>query len=744
MMPMAGQAYQIVNKTLETGGRGSHTTVTDYSGITDAFLKKAQLHTQISGMLMDYTAQRANTLSTIEMNNADIHMRGAELAQREDHFNREMKAREDADKMSPFEQITGVLAGAASGAVGGAAVGGKPGAIVGGVVGGLGALGAGKSRTAQSNTIQNIGAISEAAVAIKGMSNKKKAADSSAEMIKGVGSLAGAFRKAPPGSEEFQAAEAQLDSYVSKYGQAQIQAGRPMGEVHKEMAAIKKEAMNGYDPTNMEMVANRKIAARVAEAQSDPAFLRGDRDAVRAFQADTAAYHMEAYGKAPTNAMMKVWTAQADQGVAENYYKNISSMNPGSSSMKTSTNMGGTTTTQNAGGNTASGMESPSTGTPTIGAEEPRQSQNGLLVPNAIVPGAGVGVMAPQAATGETMWGVELDHGPEQMMADASRNFNEAAAKDPTIIDKALNRDPSSDVDDSEYQRKPGGGLLDRIMPMSKYEKDMAVKEGRGPQGVNKPATIGSESPGATQFNAERKAKFKAEKEERLSKMSAPERTYFTSTDPVEIQNAITDGKQIDTSTDGKLKLAGEIFAAPAQMNELKLGWDEYGDKYLSHLTPAQKTELMKEFKMAKYGQGGKDGTLNMASTGGGIAAGGVQAHFQQFRTNFEMQMEKAGFSEEETDAAFTELMELDSMTTATQGAMAKAGLGGNISDTDMSMYMLQSVADPDDIRVQKVIEAHQKVQFKKARALIHNWGGPKPGKTPKLRDTSNDEFQLM
>lgn len=743
MMPMAGEAYSIVNKSLETGGRGSTTISTDYSAISDAMMKKAQLHTQIAGMQMDFTSQKAGTLSNLELNKANIHMKGAELAQRESHFNREMKAREDADKMSPFEQITGVLAGAAAPAAAGFAIGGPVGAVVGGVAGGAMTMGAGNSRSRQQNIIGNLGTISNAAVAIKGVSNANKAKDATTEMIKGVGSVAGIFRTAAPGSEEFQGAERQLDNYFNQYAQAQIQYGnRPVGEVHKEIASLKKEAMNGYDPSDPQMVANRKIAARVAEARADEAFMRGDRKAVQQFQADTAAYHIEAYGKAPTNAMMKVWTGQADMGVAENYYRGISTMQPsGTPTMKNSTNTGATVST-GTGGATAQGTESPSTGTPTAAASNAGQvPQNGLLVPNAVVPGAGVGVIAPQPISGSDMWGVDMDNGPEKMMADASANFNEAAAKDPSLIDKALNKDPT-EVDDTEYERKPGGGLLDRIMPMSAYEKQMAAKEGRGPK--EKGGVIGSESKGATKFNAERQEKYRIEREEALSKMSPAERTYFTSTDPVEIQNAVTEGKQLDTSTDGKLKLAGEIFASPAQMNDLKARWEEYGNKYLSHLTPEQKTQMMKDFKMAKYGQGGKDGTLNMESQGGGLAGLGVQAHFQQFKTNFEMQMDKAGFTKEETDAAFSELMELDSMTTATQGSMAKAGLGGNISDTDMSMYMLQSVADPDDLRVRRVIEAHQKVQFKKARSLINNWGGPKPPKGSGGRSKANDEFQLL
>lgn len=495
-MPMAGEAMQIVNKSLETGARGYSQKETDYSGLSDAFMKKASLETQIGGMLMDQNMNRATLLSQMEMNKAEIYMQGAQLAQREDHFNREMKAREDADKMSPFEQITGVLAGAAGPAAAGYKIGGPKGALIGGAIGAAGTLAAGNSRTRQSSTIQNIGAISEAAVAIKGFSDQRKASDSSSEMIKGVGSIAGIFRNSAPNSEEFQGAQRQLDTYVDKYTQEQIKLGRPMGEVYKEAAAIKKEAMQGFDPSDKQMVANRNIAGLIAEAKTDKAFMRGDRKAIENFQMKAAGFHMEAYGEAPTRADMQIYTGRVDPVVAQGYYrgnsKSISAMPAPSGGS------GGGQVSSQGTGSTAQGVTTNTTGTSgggTTSNTPPQMSQDGRFTPNYVVPGAN------PAGNAMGAWGMEPDSGPTELLQSAQANFNQAAFKDPSIVDKALNREPEVEPgwnSQSGLQDKMAARGRNKALAEGKLNEDAPsnapMEVPMHPSGVSKP-NITSEFP---------------------------------------------------------------------------------------------------------------------------------------------------------------------------------------------------------------------------------------------------------
>lgn len=250
MVPaLTGQATAIVDKALSTGARGQTTTTeNNYGPLSDAFMQKASLDQNIAEMHSNAMISKANILSNIELSKADIHLKATEMKLGVMQYQDQVRREEEADKMSPFEQITGVLAGAAGGAQAGAAVGGKGGAIAGGVLGGLAAFNGGnKSRTRQQHVLGNIGTISSAAVNLRTIMDYNKGKDAEKTWQEGYTKLAEAVRNTAPGTPERAAAEANLDTHIQGLDKVMAAQNVPIQQRAETIAGYRKNAL-GVDP----------------------------------------------------------------------------------------------------------------------------------------------------------------------------------------------------------------------------------------------------------------------------------------------------------------------------------------------------------------------------------------------------------------------------------------------------------------------------------------------------------------
>jgi hypothetical protein len=244
---LAAFASPIITKAMETGGRSQTTTTTDYSGIGDAMMKKAQLEMQAASLKADVSL-KTNAMNT----DAKLKMIDIEDARMQQQF----ADREASKDMGAMEKGMGVIQGMMSGAqTGAAASGGNPYAMAAGAVIGGGAAAhdaySGQpgdvKRAKMNNTNQTLGSIATIATTTRNMYDKykgqeayKSGVEDLGKIQQQIGGLTGAER------------EAKIQEYQQKSSAMQGEMGKYLGpaEATAAMEGIRKgqSAMLSNDP----------------------------------------------------------------------------------------------------------------------------------------------------------------------------------------------------------------------------------------------------------------------------------------------------------------------------------------------------------------------------------------------------------------------------------------------------------------------------------------------------------------
>lgn len=560
---IVGQSQQVIGDAMATGGRGSQTFTTDYSPLSNAFMKKAQLDMNIADLHSNNTNQRASLMAGLDVDKANIQMQGANLQFQKDMYDDQIRREEKANKMSSFEQITGVLAGAASGAAGGAAFGPK-GAMIGGVLGGVTALSAGKDRRKQASTLTNIGMISNATSTIKGTLDKKAGTDAMGTRMDDIASASAILRSAAPGSEEHTAAQNNLDTAIGGFGKAATQAGTPLHQVVASQAEMKKMAMNGYDPTDVKQNNTRKFEQRLMEAQGDDRITNpknpGHKAAMEGLKGDLGTYYQMANGGEVKKSMVKNWLNSMDvedangnrRAIGTEHYNSPTPAGGGSNSGSNVRSDSGIDSIRTEPNNPRTGNVTATAGADRSGA--PVARQQGSI-------GDSFGVMANQGSASATQpWGVSMDN-TEALQADIGKRSQQMAA-DPNIAAKATGQDvKAQEADDDDN---------DTIIPLRSHEGDRENKPSRketiGKELMKVP--FSSKAQGKEEFNEHVKeltAEHKTIKKElgaelpKLKTSSDPAKQELAGEAEVMLQEV---DEEIDMIKTGKVKTFNNQFAS--------------------------------------------------------------------------------------------------------------------------------------------------------------------------------------
>lgn len=266
---LAAFASPIITKAMETGGRGGTTITTDYSGIGDALMKKAQLELQAATLKADVSmkTQAMNTEARLKM----IDIEDARI-------DKELADRRASQDMGFMEKTMGVLQGAMSGAqTGAAAGGGNPWAIAGGAVLG-GAMSADSAysgdpgdekREKMNRTNQTLGSIATIATTTRGMYDKykgnevfKSGTEDLGKIQKEIGNLSGA------------AQQAKIAEYNEKATAMQGELGRYFGpqESLNMMEGIRKgqSAILSNDPETATKAKMAQVGTNLVAALEQP------------------------------------------------------------------------------------------------------------------------------------------------------------------------------------------------------------------------------------------------------------------------------------------------------------------------------------------------------------------------------------------------------------------------------------------------------------------------------------------
>lgn len=455
---LAQFASPIITKAMETGGRSSTTVTTDYSGIGDALMKKAQLELNAATLKADVQmkTQAMNTEARLKM----IDIEDARI-------DKELADRRASQDMGFMEKTMGVLQGAMSGAqTGGAVSGGNPwGIAIGAVAGGAMSADSAYSgdpgdekREKMNRTNQTLGSIATIATTARGMYDKykgnevyKSGVEDLAKIQKEIGTLSGKEQ------------EAKIAEYNEKSAAMQGEMGRYMGvqEAATAMEGIRKgqSAILSNDP---ETATKAKIAALGATMAADKELEEGSPTRL----AKLNKYHgilnglnqsLHGFDKEHQVSPQEFshFAGSVDPNLGEFYSTNIMGMKGTS---------GGNTAASTSVRGTSQTID-PTTGTPI---QQTNTSNPGMPVATGITGGV---IRIPAGRGGVMDDGKPLQ--PAQAEMDMAKNAGPAA--------EAWNKMAQEDAADPGYvDEKPKKSLLEeRMDEIRNSELNRGLKEER-------------------------------------------------------------------------------------------------------------------------------------------------------------------------------------------------------------------------------------------------------------------------
>ncbi len=698
---LAAFASPIITKAMETGGRGMSQTTTNYGGIGDALMKKAQLELNAA------TLKSSVQLATNEMNtNAKLKMIDIEDAR----INQELADRRASKDMSGMEKGMGILQGAMSGAMTGAAAGGgnpyaiAAGAVIGGAAAGHDAF-SGKpgdeKRASMGNTNKTLGSVAAIATTTRGMYDKykgneayKTGVEDLQKISQQVGGLTGAAK------------EAKIQEYNQKSQAMQGEMSKYMGP--QEAAT----AMEGFRKGQSAIFSNDPETRAKAEMAQLGSIMAGDKEL--------------AEGSPTRSAKLGTYYGELSRLNSQLHgFDNKKQVSPGefqafAKGAGVDVAVGGI---DSMGKNTGTNARVRSSGgsignAPAQLEEAPAQQGNNIQQAPAPVSAPGnpsnfvtnppVGIAAP-APTGA---GTQMDDGGDFMRQIEGLNKDGAAAVKALTDNAQDNPMPmANNIAPGEQGGIPtdpasnGGGLIDKWMGPSPYEKNMRAQKGLDPETGEAPAAPKKKV--SRDFNSEVRREFGEERWERA-------KPFFEETDPTILHKTYqTERFNYDPATRDKLNGG---MAAAAQMNGLKTT--------LKEKLKGTDREALRAYQTYRHGEIGDEG---MSSSSASLSAGGAGVGWSKFEKSVRQSLlgkgEKKGnfktnpetgkpYTEDDVDRIIQNIADIDSQIDPIAQSLAVAKQGSRPSDKDVEAYKLANMLDPNADNSIARITGQQKIIF--------------------------------
>lgn len=552
---LAAFASPIITKAMETGGRGGTTITTDYSGIGDALMKKAQLELNAATLKADVAmkTQAMNTEARLKM----IDIEDARI-------DKELADRRASKDMGFMEKTMGVLQGAMSGAqTGAAAGGGNPWAIAGGAV--LGGAMAGhdaysgapgdEKRERMNKTNQTLGSIATIATTTRGMYDKykgnevfKSGTEDLGKLSKEIGQLSGAQQ------------EAKIAEYNEKATAMQGELGKYFGpqESLNMMEGIRKgqSALLSNDPVTATKAKMAQVGTNLVAALEQPG-------------ADRMALMNQAHGEMNRlNGMLYGFDKKhqispqefshvlggIDPKLGEEYSTNIMGMSGG----KKGGNVGSATSVRG----TAQQID------PTTGAPVQQTNTNQPSMPVATgITGGTVHIPAGRGAVMDDGGSIN----PAQAEMDMAKNAQPAAdAYNKMAMDEANNQGVVEDPVEKRYQELKKDprteGLKDkRIREIAEYEvkqkqEKMAVKSPESFQEAKKLAADADKRIKAAQHKTKTEGFTDPQDKQKMTNVNTAANTVDKMIEVIESGDYPSDSQMDAMSAKVRTEGAGEII----------------------------------------------------------------------------------------------------------------------------------------------------------------------------------------
>lgn len=712
-------ASPIVETALKTGARGESTTVTDYGVIGDAFFKKAQLDLGIAELKGNMAMQSAKLMADINQDNARMDLSMVQKKMDYDLSLRELRQQLKAEEVSTFEAVMGSISGAATGAAGGFMVGGPVGAVVGGVAGGgLTAAGyATSGRKGGQAAQQMIGNVANLAVAVKGAAQEKKANDVMSSGMKTAQGFAAIIND------------------LNQPAEARIEAGR------------KLDALIGNMQSQLFEVNGGNLENAMKSAQGIKGLVLGQGGSGGSGGGSSRAWELAnlqlgVKAKGDTRFDDPKLAGQARQEYVDQFRANFASQFGADKEMDPDLLAGlvrssginkrrGIMEIDNPGQDVAAGPADQWGNLPMVPEAQaaPRQSNRVRGVsgrtPALQSPqdGESVEQPAPQrsapvqrrfASSGPTQ-----PSGPGLVMDDGGPSITSPQAVAPitkqgTETAKIL----------AEQQEKDKPGLLERGF---RKIQEITGSDG-GPVDEyydKKDAERRARDPKLREANAKESQRLwdeqVANEPASTPKEKQENEAWFKSKDPKEIQRVLGADKK-DAKTMEERDRIGAIAATPAIMNRIKEKSIELNKLLPSD--PEARKELAEQYALWKFGEGGPEGNMRIKGDSKGLMVKGTGGSIQQFEKNFSMQLEKMGVKPGTPEAKeiWKKFVELDASVGPLAGKLAKANLGGQLSDRDIAIHTVKNALDPDaDIMISGITE-QQRDLLTTARSILNVW----------------------